>query len=55
MSADGACLAPYVVTSQDFAALHPALEATGIQIGKYFILKYCAKSYVNADLFESYI
>jgi hypothetical protein len=44
-----------VVTSQDSAALHRALEATGTQIGKHLILKHRAKPYVNADLFENYI
>jgi hypothetical protein len=53
ISAGGACLTPYVVTSQDSAALRRALEATGMQIGKHLILKRCAKPYVNADLFEN--
>jgi hypothetical protein len=44
-----------VVTSQDSAALHRALEAIGIQIEKCRILKQRAKPYVNADLFENYI
>jgi hypothetical protein len=39
ISAGGACLTPYVVTSQDSAALRQALEATGMQIGKHLILK----------------
>jgi hypothetical protein len=37
--ADGACLIRYVVTSQDSAALHRALEATGMQIWQHLILK----------------
>jgi hypothetical protein len=55
ISAGGACLTPYVVISQDSAALHQALEATGMQIGKHLILKQRAKPYVNADLFENYV
>jgi hypothetical protein len=54
ISAGGACLTPYVVTSPDCAALHRALEATGMQIGKHLILKRRAKPDVNADLFENY-
>jgi hypothetical protein len=53
ISAGGACFAPYVVTSQDSAAVHRALEAIGMQIGKQLILKRRAKPYVNADLFET--
>jgi hypothetical protein len=37
ISAGGACLTPYVVTSQDSAALHRALKTTGMQIGKHLI------------------
>jgi hypothetical protein len=55
ISAGGECLIPYVVTSQDSAALHRALEATGMQMGKHLILKQRAKPYVNADLFENYL
>jgi hypothetical protein len=55
ISAGGACLTAYVVTSQDSAALHQALEATGMQIGKHLILKQRAKPYANADLFENYV
>jgi hypothetical protein len=55
ISASGACLTPYVVTSRDSAALRRALEATGMQIGKHLILKQRAKPYVNADLFENYV
>jgi hypothetical protein len=55
ISPGSACLTPYVVTSQDFEALHRALEATGMQIGKHLILKQCAKPDVNADLFEKYV
>jgi hypothetical protein len=55
ISAGGACLTPYVVTSQDSATLHRALEATAMQIGKHLILKQRAKPYVNADLFENYV
>jgi hypothetical protein len=55
ISAGGACLTPYVMTPHDSAALHPALEATGMQIGKHLILKQRAKPYVNADLFENYV
>jgi hypothetical protein len=53
ISAGGACLTPYVVTSQESATFHRALEATGIQIGKHVILKQRAKPYVNVDLFEN--
>jgi hypothetical protein len=53
ISGGGAYPTPYVVTSQDSAALHRALEATGMQIGKHVILKRRAKPYVNADLFEN--
>jgi hypothetical protein len=53
ISAGGACLIPYLVTSQDSTALHRALEATGMQIGKHLILKQRAKPDVNADLFEN--
>jgi uncharacterized protein (UPF0248 family) len=53
--ADGACLTPYIVTSQDSAPLHRALEVTGMQIGKHLILKRRDTPYVNADLFENYI
>jgi hypothetical protein len=55
ISAGDACLTRYVVTSQDSPALHRALKATGMQIGKHFILKRRAKPYVNADLFENYV
>jgi hypothetical protein len=55
ISAGAACLTPYVVISQDSMALHRALEATGMQIGKHLILKQRAKSYVNADRFENYV
>jgi hypothetical protein len=53
--AGGACLTPDVVTSQDSAALHRALEATGVQSGKHLILKHRPIPYRNADLFENYI
>jgi hypothetical protein len=55
ISGDGACLTPYVITSQDSAALHRAIEATGMQIGKQLILKHRATPDVNADFFENYI
>jgi hypothetical protein len=55
ISAVGAYLAPYVVTFQDSAALHRALEATSMQIGQHLILKHRAKPYVNSDLFENYL
>jgi hypothetical protein len=55
VSAGGACLTPYVITSQDFAALHRTLEATGMQIGKELFVKHRAKPYVTADLFGKYI
>jgi hypothetical protein len=53
ISEGGACLTPYVVTVKDSVALHRALEATGMQIGKHVILKHRAKPCVNSDLFES--
>jgi hypothetical protein len=46
-------LTPSLITFQDSAALHPALEATGVQTGKHLILKHRAKPDVNADLFEN--
>jgi hypothetical protein len=55
MAAGGACLASYVVTSQDSAALHRTLEPTGMHTGKHLILKHHAKPCINADLFENYI
>jgi hypothetical protein len=55
ISAGSACFTAYVVTSQDSAALHRALEATEMQIGKHFILKKRTKPYVNTDLFENYV
>jgi hypothetical protein len=55
ISAGVECLTPDVVTSQDSAAVHRALEATGMQIGKHLILKQRAKPDVNADLFENYV
>jgi hypothetical protein len=33
MSVGGACLIPYMVTSQDSVALHRSLEATAMQVG----------------------
>jgi hypothetical protein len=42
-----------VVTSQDSDAIHRALEATGMYLGKHLILTDRDKPYVNADLFES--
>jgi hypothetical protein len=44
-----------MVTSHDSGALRRALEATGMQIGNFSILKPLHKAYVNADLFEDYI
>jgi hypothetical protein len=55
ISSGGPCLTRYIVTSQDSAALHWALEATGMQIGKQLILKQRAKPYVNDDLFKNYV
>jgi hypothetical protein len=53
ITAGGEYHAPYVVTSHDSAALHRALEATGMQIGKKLILNERAKPYVNAELFAN--
>jgi hypothetical protein len=55
ISADGACLIPYVVISQDSEAIHRALEATGMQLGTNMILKHRDKPYANAVLFENYV
>jgi hypothetical protein len=55
ISAGGAWLAPYVVTSQDSAALHRALEKIGMQIGRDLILRQPSKLNINVDLFENYI
>jgi hypothetical protein len=55
ISASGACLTPYIVTSQDSAPLHRTLEVTGMQLAKYLILKHRDKPYINGDLFEKYI
>jgi hypothetical protein len=54
ISASGACLTPYVVTSQDSAAVRRDLEADGMQIGRHFnlILKHRDKPYVDVELFE---
>jgi hypothetical protein len=56
-AASGACLTPYVVTSQDSAALRLDLEADGMQIGRHLnlILKHRDKPHVNAELFEDYL
>jgi hypothetical protein len=55
ISASGACLTPYVVTSQDSAAVRRDLEADGMQIGRHLILEDRDKPYVNAELFEDYL
>jgi hypothetical protein len=55
ISADGACLTPYVVTSEDSEAIHRALEATAMQLGQNLLLKHRDKPSVDADLFENYI
>jgi hypothetical protein len=54
ISASGACLTPYLVTSQDSAAVDRDLEAGGMQIGWHLnlILKHRDKPDVNAELFE---
>jgi hypothetical protein len=54
ISASGACLTPYVVTSQDSATVRRDLEANGMEIGRHSILKHRDKPYVNAELFEDY-
>jgi hypothetical protein len=55
ISTNGACLTPYVVTSQDSAAVRRDLEADGMQIGRHSILKSRRKPSVNAELFEDYL
>jgi hypothetical protein len=57
ISGRGVCLTPYVVTSQDSAAVRRDLEADGMQIGRHLILilKQRDKPYVNAKFFEDYL
>jgi hypothetical protein len=54
VSASGACLTPYVVTSQDSAAVGRDLKADGMQIGSCLISTHRDKPDVNAELFEDY-
>jgi hypothetical protein len=42
-----------MVTSQDSAAFHRALEATGMQTGRNLILKHREKPDTNAHLFKN--
>jgi hypothetical protein len=54
ISASGVCFTPYVVTSQDSAAVRRDLEVDRMQIGRHLnlMLKHGDKPSVNADLFE---
>jgi hypothetical protein len=55
ISASGACFTPYVVKSQDSAAVRQDLEADRMHIGPDLISKHRGKPYVNAELFEDYL
>ena len=55
ISASGACLTPYVVTSQDSTAVRRDLQATGMQIGVHLRMEHRDKPYVNAQLFQNYV
>jgi hypothetical protein len=55
ISASGACLTPYVVTSQDSADIRRDLEADGMQIGRHLILKHRNKPSVSDELFKDYL
>jgi hypothetical protein len=52
ISASAVCLTPYVVTSQDSAAVRRDLETDGMQVGRHLMLKHRDEPYVNAQLVE---
>jgi hypothetical protein len=55
ISAGGACLTPYVVSSQASQPIKQALADQGLQLGRHLILRQRDKAYVNGEIFKDYI
>jgi hypothetical protein len=55
ISASGACLTPYMVSSQATRPVRQQLEASGLRFGRDLILMQRTKAYINGALFADYI
>jgi hypothetical protein len=55
LSAAGASLPLYIVTSEESPALREQLKKRGVRFVQDFILKSCVKAYLNAEIFQEYV
>jgi hypothetical protein len=55
ISASGACLVPYIVSSQATGAVQQKLTDTGLRFGRDLIMTQREKAYINGTIFANYI